>query len=634
MCAIVGKLYFDRHRPVSETLVRSMAQCLAHRGPDDEGVYCAENVGLGHRRLSIIDLSPAGHQPMSNEDGTVWIVFNGEIYNFQKLRASLQGHAFRSHSDTEVIIRLYEQYGENCLQHLRGMFAFAIWDAKKQKLFLARDRVGKKPLKYYIGKDFFCFASELKALLKDPDVPRELDREAVFHYLTFQYVPHPMTGFKGIAKLPPAHYLVVDLSRTTPNITMKRYWDLDYSKKLRLSEEEWKHRIIDKLEESVKLRMISDVPLGAFLSGGVDSSAIVALMARNSSQPIKTFSIGFAEQAFNELPYARIIAERYRTDHQEFTVKPDAIEVLPKLTFHYEEPYADSSALPTYYLSQMTRKYVTVALNGDGGDENFAGYPWYAILNYAARYRMIPGFVRHAAARLAIMLLGGVQDFHVRYGLIFADGAASADPAVLHSELLSYFNKREKAALLGTHPVSVSASSAQRLERYYEASKAGNPVDAALYVDIHTYLADDLLAKVDIASMAVGLEARSPLLDHEFMELAAQIPPSLKLRNGSGKYVFKKALESLVPATLLYRKKTGFSVPLNRWFQTSLKDYAHDLLLDQNAGIRAVLSHEEVARLLRAHVRNGGEGKKIWLLLTLELWLRGFFKELRKGRSV
>lgn len=631
MCAIVGKLYFDSRRPVSEALVRTMAQCLAHRGPDDEGVFCSENVGLGHRRLSIIDLSPAGHQPMSNENGTVWIVFNGEIYNFQELRASLQGHAFRSHSDTEVIIRLYEQYGENCLQHLRGMFAFAIWDAKKRKLFLARDRVGKKPLKYYIGKDGISFASELKALLKDPDVPRDLDREAVFHYLTFQYVPHPMTGFQGIAKLPPAHYLVVDLSQAAPRIAMKRYWDLDYSKKLDLSEEEWKHRIIDKLEESVKLRMISDVPLGAFLSGGVDSSAIVALMARNSSQPIKTFSIGFAEQAFNELPYARTIAERHHTDHQEFTVKPDAIEVLPKLVYHYEEPYADSSALPTYYLSQMTRRYVTVALNGDGGDENFAGYPWYSILHHAAQYRMIPGFARRAAAQLAMMLLGRSTGLHARYGLIFADGAASANPAALHSELLSYFNKREKVALLRDDSVPEAASSAQCLERYYERSKTTTPVDAALYVDIHTYLADDLLAKVDIASMAVSLEARSPLLDHEFMELVAQIPPSLKLRNGSGKYIFKKALTSLVPAALLYRKKKGFSVPLNRWFQTSLKDYAHDLLLERNAGIRNILAHEEVQRLLVAHDRSGREGRKIWMLLTLELWLREFFKDVRRA---
>lgn len=631
MCGITGKIYFNDKR-VSEQEIHEMNERIKHRGPDDGGIYINPkgNAGLGHRRLSIIDLSPLGHQPMANEDETVWIVFNGEIYNFQSLRPDLEkkGHRFRSKTDTETIIHLYEEYGEECLKYLRGMFAFAIWDEKKQRLFLARDRAGKKPLKYYIGKDFIVFASELKAFIDMPGVPREPDYNAIHHYLTFQYVPHPLTGFKDIKKLPAAHYLTIDLSGTTPKISEPvRYWKLDYSKKLNLKEEEWEELILKKLDEAVQLRMISDVPLGAFLSGGVDSSAIVALMARSSSKPIKTFSIGFTEKRFSELPYAREVATRYSTDHHEFIVEPKAIDVLPKLVYHFEEPYADSSALPTFYLSQITRDYVTVALNGDGGDENFAGYPWYNVLQLNALYRKMP----YAFRRIGQV---GVEALHkmflhsllFRYGSIYGKGSLH-EQAYLHSELLAYFCEEEKNHLYNEEFSALfnKKSTWNFLDQYYAESNNLGAIDSALYTDINTYLADDLLPKVDIASMAVALEARSPLLDHEFMELSAQMPSSLKIKNGEKKYIFKKLLEPLVPNDVMYRKKQGFGIPLNDWFRTSLKEYARENLLSSDAFIGKIFKREKIKNMLKAHEQGSKDGRRIWLLLTLELWHRKFF---------
>ncbi|KKU48135.1 asparagine synthase (glutamine-hydrolyzing) [Candidatus Uhrbacteria bacterium RIFCSPLOWO2_12_FULL_46_10] len=633
MCGITGKIYFHNGGRVSEKEIHRMNEKIKHRGPDGEGIYINQrgNVGLGHRRLAIIDLSPAGHQPMSNEDGTVWIVFNGEIYNFQSLRHDLekQGHKFKSHTDTEIIIHLWEEHGENCLKYLRGMFAFAIWDERKQKLFLARDRVGKKPLKYYIGKDFIVFASELKAFLGEPDVPREMDFEAIHHYLTFQYVPHPMTGFKNVKKLPAAHYLTINLFGTTPKISEPtRYWNLDYSKKLNLSEEEWCERILAKLNECVKIRMIADVPLGAFLSGGVDSSAIVALMAKNSPQPVKTFSIGFSEKAFSELPYARMVAERYGTNHQEFIVEPNAIEVLPKLVYHYEEPYADSSALPTFYLSQMTRQYVTVALNGDGGDENFAGYPWYHVMHIAARYNKLPYLIKKTNHLIVDTIARFMhQSAFLRYGMIYTKGSLSS-PAYMHTELLAYLNEQEKETMYNNEYLSLLESHPtwKFLEQYYMQARRYDPIDAALFTDINTYLANDLLPKVDVASMSVSLEARSPLLDHEFMELVAQIPSSLKIRHGEKKYIFKKLLEPLVPREVMYRKKRGFNIPINLWFHTSLYEYAKEILLNNNALNQLILKENAVESLLSRHHQVAKEGRRIWLLLTLELWFQNFLK--------
>jgi asparagine synthase (glutamine-hydrolysing) len=371
MCGIFGKLFFEKTK-IEKKDYKDCLDAISHRGPNDEGFYVDENIILGSRRLAIIDLSEAGHMPMTNEDGRFWIVFNGEIYNFLDLRKELEKrHKFKSKTDTEVILHLYEEKGIDCLRYLRGMFAFAVWDKKEKILFLARDRLGKKPLKYYFNDKFFIFASELKAILKDKEVPREIDWGAIDEYLTYQYVPHPKTGFKGIFKLEPAHYLLITLDG---KIKKERYWDLDFTQKLNLSENEWIGAIEEKLKESVKIRLISDVPLGAHLSGGIDSSMVVAMMAQEMKEPVKTFSIGFKEKTYDETKYARLVAKRYGTDHHELIIEPNAIEILPKLVYHYEEPYADSSALPTWYLCQMTKNYITVALNGDGGDENFAGY--------------------------------------------------------------------------------------------------------------------------------------------------------------------------------------------------------------------------------------------------------------------
>ncbi len=631
MCGITGKVYFNLGQKVTEQEIHRMNEKIKHRGPDDEGIYInpTGNVGLGHRRLSIIDLSPAGHEPMCNEDGTVWITFNGEIYNFQTLRPDLEkkGHRFKSNTDVETIIHLWEEYGEQCLKFLRGMFAFAIWDEKKQQLFLARDRVGKKPLKYYIGPDFIVFASELKAFLGEPNIPREVDFEAIHHYLTFQYVPHPMTGFKDIKKLPPAHYLTIDLSGAAPKISEPiRYWKLDYSKKLQLTKEEWGNRIIEELETSVKLRMISDVPLGAFLSGGVDSSAIVALMARNSSEPVRTFSIGFNEKSHSELPYAKKVAELYGTKHTEFIVEPKALEILPALVQSYEEPYADSSALPTYYLSQLTKQHVTVALNGDGGDENFAGYPWYTVHRYLNQYHRIPKplhWLILAGARVGASLS---KTTFTNRALRFAQGMQEI-PERRYLRYMAYFHpdERDPSYTNEFYMRSRDWDSYSFLTSLFQEAGTSDPLDQALYTDIHSYLPDDLLVKVDISSMAVSLEARSPFLDHVFMEFAAQIPSSLKLHGLEKKYIFKRALECIVPHENLYRKKMGFGVPIEHWFRNELQSYLRDTLLDPSAFVKTIFRQEAIRHLIDEHVHTRiNNAPRLWALLTLELWWRNF----------
>ena len=632
MCGIAGKIYWSGEARVRKDDIHRMNDRIKHRGPDDEGIYInpTGNVGLGHRRLAIIDLSPAGHQPMSNEDGTIWIVFNGEIYNFQSLRPDLEakGHKFKSSTDTEVIIHLWEEHKEGCLQYLRGMFAFAIWDERKKMLFLARDRVGKKPLKYFIGKNFIVFASELKAFLPEQDVPCEVDYEAIHHYLTFQYVPTPMTGFLGIKKLPPAHYLTVNLSGDVPRISKPtRYWHLNFENKLNIKKEEWRERIVHALDECVKIRMISDVPLGAFLSGGVDSSAVVAFMARHSAQPVKTFSIGFKEQSHNELPYAQMIARQYATDHTEFIVEPNALEVLPDLIYHYEEPYADSSALPTYYVSKLTREHVTVALNGDGGDENFAGYPWYPIHRFAHYWSRLPYFIQQCA-RTGTRLTGSViKNTFTNRAIRFVNGAGET-PEVRYLRYFAYFHPEEKATLYTPEfrLLTSAFDSKQFFLRYFQESEASDLLDRALYTDINSYLPDDLLVKVDIASMAVSLEARSPFLDHKFMELAAQIPSSLKLHGREKKYIFKLALEGIIPHANLYRRKMGFGVPIEHWFRGPLKKYIQETLTDPQSLPCKLFNRASLNHLIAEHQHTHiSHAYRLWSLLTLELWWRAFW---------
>jgi len=632
MCGIAGKLYFDRSRAVEPALLARMNTAIAHRGPDDAGIYYDGPIGLANRRLSIIDLSPAGHQPMSSPDGKLWITFNGEIYNFAELRRELEadGVAFRSRTDTEVILGLYERHGTDCVRYLRGMYAFAIWDGCTRTLFVARDRLGKKPLFYYYDREKLLFASEPKAILQDLEIPIAPDFQAIHHYLTYGYVPSPLSAFQGLRKLPPAHYLLVQDGR----ISVDRYWRLRYRPKLAMTETELCEELLDRLRETVRLRMVADVPVGAFLSGGVDSSAVVAVMSECSAGPVKTFSIGFEDEAYNELRYAKLVAERYGTDHHEFIVKPDAVAILPELVWHYNEPYADSSAVPSYYLAQMTREHVTVALNGDGGDENFAGYERYLANMLASRYDRLPRLVRRSL-ELGFGALpdgGHVRGFYRKGKRFFA--AVSETPLRRYARWVGVFSDAGKAELYS--PAFREAMShsdpSDLLVQAYSAVEADALVDATLGMDVATYLPDDLLVKMDIASMAHSLEVRSPLLDHTFMEFAGAIPSSLKLKGRHKKHIFKRALRALLPAPIIDRAKMGFGVPIDRWFRKELREMAYDTLLSRRCLDRGFLRQEAMRQLLDEHVTGVAEWhSQLWCLLFLELWFQRFVDSTAKS---
>jgi asparagine synthase (glutamine-hydrolysing) len=626
MCGIGGKLYFDPSRAVERQVLERMNAVQAHRGPDDAGIFCQGSIGLAHRRLSIIDLSPAGHQPMSNEDGTIWIVFNGEIYNFQELRPDLErrGHRFRSRTDTEVLLHLYEEHGVGCVQFLRGMFAFAIWDAPRRQLFLARDRLGKKPLCYQQDGEALRFASEVKAILQDPAVDVRPDPVGISHYLTYSYVPSPGSAFQGVRKLPPAHYLICRDGR----VEVVRYWRLHRHRKLHRPEAEWCQEILTRLEEAVRLRLISDVPLGAFLSGGIDSSAVVAMMSR-ASGAIKTFSIGFDEPEYDELRYARLVAERFGTDHHELVVRPDAAAILPRLTWHYDEPFGDSSAVPTYYVAQMTRRYVTVALNGDAGDENFGGYDRYVANLLAASFDRWPGAgLLRRGIRWGLRLLprSGRRTSLLSRGRRFLEGLAE-QPDRRYARWFCHFYGDRKEELL--HPEFRAAlgeeDAVEVLLGAFRDCDAPDFVDATLGVDAGLYLPDDLLVKVDIASMAHSLEARSPFLDHEFMEFAATIPSELKVRGRTKKYILKQALQGILPEQILHRPKMGFGVPIDHWLRHELRDLAYETLLGSRCLARGYFHREVLQRLLDEHTRGRAHWQYLlWTLLMLELWHRTY----------
>jgi asparagine synthase (glutamine-hydrolysing) len=621
MCGIAGIVRTDQG-PVDRDVVAAMGESLRHRGPDDHGVHVANGVGLAHRRLSIIDLSAAGHQPMANEDGSVWIVFNGEIYNFQELRQALRPHhVLRSRTDTEVILHLYEDYGLRCIPMLRGMFAFAIWDAPARRLVLVRDRLGKKPLFYRADEQGLSFASELKALLAAETLP-DIDPVALHHYLTFQYVPAPLTIFKGIRKLLPGHLLVYEDGKATDSV----YWSLQYNDKLtRASEDGYLEEFRSLLDESVRLRLISDVPLGAFLSGGVDSSTIVALMSRHLDQPVKTFSIGFADDTHNELPYAREIAQRFGTDHHEFVVEPSALDILPTLVRVYDEPYADSSAIPTYYVSELSRRHVTVILNGDGGDELFAGYPRYALtaLDRFTDRRLSPRR-RHQVMRLLAALPDGVPGVgRVRSRL--ERGLAPFSRVYLGR--ICYFHPFEKEWLYTPEFFASvrECDSYELLDRWFTQAQARDLLDRLLEVDTRTYLPDDLLVKVDRATMAHALEARSPLLDHRLVEFAAALPVTLKIKDGEGKYLFKRAMRGVLPDGILNRPKRGFAVPIDRWFREDCREFVRDMLLAERAVGRGYFRPDRVRHMIEVHQQGQTNyGSRLFALLMLELWHREY----------
>jgi asparagine synthase (glutamine-hydrolysing) len=633
MCGIAGVVAAEGVAGLGSLSPALEAQ--RHRGPNAWGTWSDDHCTLGHRRLAIIDLSEAGRQPLSNEDGSVRITFNGEVYNFTALRRQLEGlgHRFSTQTDTEVIVHAYEQWGAECVQRLRGMFAFGLWDARRRRLLLARDRVGKKPLFYTQVGERFLFASELQGLLADPEVPREVDLAAVDAYLAWGYVPAPQTAFRGIRKLPPAHWLTLDLTPEGPITRLERYWSLTYGPKQRISEQEAAEVLREKLTEAVRLRLMSDVPLGAFLSGGIDSSIIVGLMARLSDQPVKTFSIGFEEAAYSELDHARRVAERWGTDHHEFIVRPDALAILPTLVRHYGEPYADSSAIPTYYVSQLTRREVTVALNGDGGDESFAGYERYRGNGIAERVRQIPGS-RLATSLLAHALPDSLDPKNrLRQARRFLT-VAHLPMAERYGRWVSFFGGEARRSLYSGDLRAALEQPEMRdwVGSLFEETRGLDPVDAAMAVDVQSYLPYDLLVKVDITTMANSLEARSPFLDHEVMEFAARLPVSLKLRGGNAKFLLKRAFADLLPPENVQRRKMGFGVPVGEWFRGPLRELLCDSLLSRRSQARGYFAPDEVNRLVTEHLdRRADHSFLLWSLLMLELWQQEFLDASHKA---
>ena len=647
MCGICGEIDFSKG--IKTEPITRMCDVLVHRGPDDEGmVFFRGNqyyevkrsfqmvsknegfeVGLGHRRLSIIDLSEDAHQPMSNENGTIWIVYNGEIYNFQNLRKELEekGHLFKSKSDTEVILHAYEEWDVDCLNRFRGMFAFAIWDSKLKRLFMARDRLGEKPLVYFNKNGQFVFASEIKALLQIPGVERKVNNSGLHHYLTYQYVPSPDTIFEGIKKLPPAHYLLYDRNG---NIRIERYWKLNFNsrQKNHADVQEFSDLIRTELEESVKLRLISDVPLGAFLSGGIDSSLIVGMMGKLSGKPVKTFSIGFEEKDFDELIYAKLVSDHFATEHHEFVVRPNAIEILPKLIWHYNEPFADSSAIPTYYLANVTKNYVKVVLTGDAGDENFAGYKRYLWSKWVALFIKIPGKIRRELIPtfLRVISYSHWKEKTLNRLIDFME-SLSDDQVRNYAEQIKIFNAKEKGDIYTEDLVKNlgKKNPLDFLTKKYEEAETDDLLGKLLYVDINSYLPEDLLVKMDIATMANSLEARIPFLDHKFMELVAGIPSQLKMKGSMTKFILKKSFSDLLPEAILKRKKMGFGVPVSRWFKKELKEYIYEILMDSRTLNRGYFRREGIERLLDEHITSRYDhSAKIWALLILEIWFRVF----------
>ncbi len=634
MCGIAGFVLPQPalSRGESEARAAAMIGTLRHRGPDDEGVWSDGLATLAHARLSIIDLSPAGHQPIASADGSVWLTYNGEIYNFVELRDELAaaGYVFRSRTDSEVIANGWHAWGPRLFGRLRGMFALALWDRRTRRLILARDRVGKKPLYYAppgnADGQAFLFGSEIKALLVWPGLKRVPNLAAIDRYLTLQYVPGPDTAFAGIQRVPPAHYLEVgvaaDGSWRPPELV--RYWALPEPETGRRAADPaaLQHELVARLEAAVRLRMTADVPLGAFLSGGVDSSAVVAMMARAGGGRVKTFSIGFASRQYDETRYARLVAERYGTEHEEFVVEPDAVAILPRLVWHYGEPFADPSAIPTYYVSQMARRRVTVALSGDGGDEAFLGYARYQAMRHLDRLDRLPSWGRSILAELCgiapTLVARKLQLRRIRDIL----AAPGGEPAQRYAGAIAFFADRDKAAGYGEAMQGQLARSALDLLAPYFAA-ATSLVAGANRADLHTYLPDDLMVKVDVASMANGLEMRAPLLDHELLEWAARLPPEVKMAGGRTKALFKAAMAPYLPAAILNRRKMGFGCPIDEWLRHELKDLAHDTLLAPAARQRGLMRPDYVARLLDEHCAyRADHHTRLWALLMLELWFQ------------
>ncbi|MGC9025437.1 MAG: asparagine synthase (glutamine-hydrolyzing) [Chloroflexia bacterium] len=625
MCGIAGQLRFD-DMPVDRALLSQMARVQQHRGPDDEGFLQDGLLGLAFRRLSVIDVA-GGHQPMCNEDRTIWLVCNGEIYNFAELRENLirRGHAFCTYSDVEVIVHLYEELGPRCVERLNGMFALALWDSRHKRLILARDRVGKKPLFYFHGPRFFSFASELQALLADNCIPRRVDPIALAQYLQFWYIPAPRTIFQGVSKLPPACILVCDHN----GVRVERYWDLNFARKESFSEDEWIERIGEILRDAVRIRLVSDVPLGALLSGGLDSSTVVALMAGLLNEPVHTFSIGFEEDAYNELPYARQVAAFLGTEHREEMVRPDAAALLPKLMHHYGEPFGDESCIPTYCLARLARQEDKVALSGDGGDEAFGGYPrtWQYLAFrpgeslrglMVEQFRAVVGKARPSwASEGASLWKEFIRELAFRLKEVYRPVQRYAHGWIVWKEGVENVLNRDLAACLHGEDFL------EPWEDIFRKTKGWDPLDRLLYLDIRTYLPGDLQTKMDIASMAASLEVRSPLLDYRLLELAATMPPRLKQREGETKVLFRRTVRPLLPPEIVRRGKQGFGMPIGDWLRGDLRPLVEDLSL---GGLwRDYFRPAVVEQMVREHLAGERDwGRHLWLLLCFEVWARCF----------
>ncbi|HXI54689.1 MAG TPA: asparagine synthase (glutamine-hydrolyzing) [Polyangia bacterium] len=629
MCGIAGALASTLEGRPRPGLVQRFAAAMVHRGPDGAGFFHQGPIALAHRRLAIIDLSEAGRQPMINEDGQVAIVVNGEIYNHRELRADLEkkGHRFRSASDSEVVAHLYEEVGARVPEFLRGMFALAVWDARAGKLLLARDRFGEKPLYYAFRADGFVFASELAALLADEGTAATISPAALDEYLALQYVPSPRTIFHEIQKLPAGHLLEVRCGQRAAE--PRRYYNLSFAPVLDdISEEEAARRVRTTVEEAVRMRLMSDVPLGAFLSGGIDSSIVVACMAHASSQPIKTFSVGFTDgkKQDGELPYARLLAERYHTDHHELVVDPNMVSMLPSIVRHHGEPYADTSAVPTRYLCEMTRRHVTVALSGDAGDETFGGYRRYVWAHVANQLLRLPRPLLGVVVRALGAAPGGPARWLREYG-----ARLDGDEASRYLRFVCHFSAAEKTALYTPalrERFAVDATAADFAERL-RRSQGQDTVSRLCDLDVDTYLPDDILTKVDIASMTHSLEARAPFCDHHVVELGAALPGRLKIRNGKGKYILKKAFADMIPDEIVNRRKKGFSLPTARWFRGRLYGFARELLLSDAARARGLFEPAAVEALLDRHRGGEDHGERLWNLVVLETW----YREMVDGRA-
>jgi asparagine synthase (glutamine-hydrolysing) len=628
MCGIAGKFNFDPQHPIDRDRLTAMTTVVAHRGPDSDGFHVGAGIGLGFRRLSIIDLS-TGDQPLANEDGTIWVIFNGEIYNFTDLRSELEGfgHRFRTHTDTEVIVHAYEQWGDRAVDRFRGMFGFALWDEPRRRLLLVRDRLGIKPIYYSTTASGVTFGSEIKSLLEDPDVSRAWSPEALDAYLALQYVPCPRTMYSEIWKLPPGHQLVAENGR----VAVRRYWDLTFTGDGDSGREQAYLDELDALvSESVRLRLLADVPLGAFLSGGIDSSVVVAAMVEQSASGVLTTSVGFDEGGFNELEYARTVATHLGTEAFEKIVQPDIVDLLPKLAWHFDEPFADSSAVPTYYVSKAARERVTVALSGDGGDELWAGYARHRVEQWEATARRWLGPI---GGRVAGLLASRVP-LNVKGARSLRHLALSPADACARKHAYGLFDGDSRDTMYARDFILTVRDSDPfaGFRAAYDACPSRDPLDRALYVDVKTYLVDDILTKVDRMSMAVSLEARVPLLDHKLLEFGATVPTSLKLKNGQSKYLLRRLLEKRVPKSIIDRPKHGFEAPIGEWLRGPLAPMVDALLLDGRFKGRGIFDDRSVSRLWTEHRDGTADHRhRLWSLVMLELWFREFADDAGHG---